>query len=105
MKKQLAIIITIFLIVAESSYSCTNYIVTKGASKDGSTFLVYTNDGEEYLGTLHHNSGSEQPREVTLRNPTKILRLENGEIDEKEWGKEILFPEKDIKRIVFNSEV
>lgn len=46
MKKQLAIIITIFLIVAESSYSCTNYIVTKGASKDGSTFLVYTNDGE-----------------------------------------------------------
>ncbi len=29
-----------------SSYSCTNLIVTKGASKDGSAFLVYLNDGE-----------------------------------------------------------
>lgn len=28
------------------SFSCTNFIVTKGASKDGSAFIVYTNDGE-----------------------------------------------------------
>lgn len=27
-------------------FSCTNLLVTKGASADGSTFLVYTNDGE-----------------------------------------------------------
>lgn len=27
-------------------YPCTNLIVTKGASADGSAFLVYTNDGE-----------------------------------------------------------
>ncbi|MCD4680406.1 MAG: C69 family dipeptidase, partial [Bacteroidales bacterium] len=46
MKKLLLISLTILLIVSENSFSCTNYIVTKGASKDGSTFLVYTNDGE-----------------------------------------------------------
>ena len=77
----------------------------KNASKKVSWIIVYTNDGEEYMGTLHHNSGSDDPREVTIRNPTKIVRLETGEINEITWGKEILFPEKDIKRIVFNSEV
>ena len=77
----------------------------KTASKKGSWIIVYTNDGEEYMGALHHNSGSDDPREVTIRNPTKIVRLENGEYDEIAWGKEILFPEKDIKRIVFESEV
>jgi dipeptidase len=30
-----------------STFPCTNYIVTKGASKDGSAFLAYTNDGED----------------------------------------------------------
>ncbi|RLD48919.1 MAG: hypothetical protein DRI94_11845 [Bacteroidetes bacterium] len=28
------------------SFSCTNFIVTKGASVDGSAYIVYTNDGE-----------------------------------------------------------
>ena len=28
------------------SLACTNILVTKGASIDGSSFLVYTNDGE-----------------------------------------------------------
>ncbi len=36
----------IILLLTLKSFSCTNFIVTKGASSDGSAFLVYTNDGE-----------------------------------------------------------
>ena len=38
------IIFSIFL--SSLAFPCTNLLVTKGASKDGSAFLVYTNDGE-----------------------------------------------------------
>ncbi len=34
------------LYLSSPIFPCTNFIVTKGASADGSTFLVYTNDGE-----------------------------------------------------------
>ena len=44
MKKRTLIILFIFFTAI--SYSCTNFIVTKGASADGSTMMVYTNDGE-----------------------------------------------------------
>ena len=77
----------------------------KNASKNGSWIIVYTNDGEEYLGKLHYNSGSTQPRELTIREPSKIIRNKEGEYETMEWGEEILFQEKDIKRVVFISEV
>ena len=44
MKKNLFTLL--FLISAITAFSCTNFIVTKGASADGSTMMVYTNDGE-----------------------------------------------------------
>jgi len=77
----------------------------KTASKNGSWIIVYTNDGEEYVGKLHHNSGSTQPRELTIRKPSKITRDKEGEYEKEKWGEEILFQEKDIKRVVFDSEV
>jgi len=42
------LILSSFLIVISASlaWSCTNFIVTKGASKDGSVMIVYTCDGE-----------------------------------------------------------
>jgi len=40
-------IITVILFISSlSAFTCTNLIVTKGASSDGSTMMVYTNDGE-----------------------------------------------------------
>ncbi|MDZ7743773.1 MAG: C69 family dipeptidase [Bacteroidota bacterium] len=36
----------LFLILTIPVFSCTNIIVTKGASKDGSVLLAYTNDAE-----------------------------------------------------------
>jgi len=44
MKKSLLLLVLFF--VSAYAYSCTNIIVTKGASKDGSCFLFYTCDGE-----------------------------------------------------------
>lgn len=45
--KKLYFLLSVFLVLAvTNSFACTNLIVTKGASKDGSAFLVYLNDGE-----------------------------------------------------------
>lgn len=46
MKKASLLFIIVFFLVTINSFPCTNLLVTKGASKDGSAFLVYTNDGE-----------------------------------------------------------
>jgi len=39
-----------FILIASlfsgTAFTCTNFIITKGASADGSTMMVYTNDGE-----------------------------------------------------------
>jgi len=79
-------------------------LTMRKASENVTWITVYTNDNEEFMGTLHYNSGSTDPREISIRNPIKIIR-QNGDIEEKEWGNEILFLEKDIKRIVFLREV
>lgn len=51
----------ICLLMATSvSMACTNFIVTKGASRDGSTMLVYTNDGE-WLYRLYLTGASVHP--------------------------------------------
>lgn len=76
----------------------------KNASKNETWLSVYTNDGEEYQGQLHYNSGSIDPREFTIRHPHKIVRQED-QVIEKEWGEEILFIEDDIKRVVFHREL
>lgn len=39
-------VLTILISIHVVSTACTNIIVTKGASADSSTYLVYTNDGE-----------------------------------------------------------
>jgi dipeptidase len=47
MSKRVTIFLFLFAILSPLLlFPCTNLIVTKGASTDGSAFLVYTNDGE-----------------------------------------------------------
>jgi dipeptidase len=46
MKISHLLIATIILLFSVRVYSCTNLLVTKGASKDSATYLVYLNDGE-----------------------------------------------------------
>ena len=48
MKKNILLLLIILLQAynVSDTYACTNFIVTKGASKDGSVMIVYTCDGE-----------------------------------------------------------
>jgi dipeptidase len=47
----------VFVILAIPLFACTNLIISKGASKDGSAFLAYTNDAE-YIYHLYTKPGS-----------------------------------------------
>jgi hypothetical protein len=78
----------------------------RAARKVGSWLIVYTSDGREYKGILHYTGGPELPKEISIRKPKLMIRDSEGYlIEEVEIGKEILFAEKDIARIVFFKEV
>ena len=68
--------------------------------------LVYTQNGLEYKGELHYAGGKESPKEIAIRKPKLILRNKNWKVlREIKRGKEILFTEKDIQRVVFFERV
>lgn len=78
----------------------------KLASKKGSWVIVCTKDGHEYKGILHYSGGGDSPREISIRRPKLILRDKKLKVSkEVKMGKEILFQEKDVQRIVFFKEV
>ncbi|OQX74409.1 MAG: hypothetical protein B6D61_11650 [Bacteroidetes bacterium 4484_249] len=61
--KKLLLFLFLILIISYKGLTCTNLIVTKGASADSSTMLVYTNDGEwlyhlDISQTNHHPENS-----------------------------------------------
>jgi dipeptidase len=53
-KVLLTVFIGAILIFTNESYSCTNFIITKGASVDGSVMISYTADSYEAYGELYH---------------------------------------------------
>lgn len=56
MKKYSLIVSVLFLILTiinGSVYACTNFLVTRGASTDGSTFITYTADSHTLYGELY----------------------------------------------------
>jgi dipeptidase len=50
-----------FFLQALQGFPCTNLLVTKGASADGSAFLVYTNDGEWLYQLTNKAAADHQP--------------------------------------------
>ena len=61
----LAVVAAAFLIVcccAQSVFACTNIIVTKGASKDGSVMVTYAADSHVQYGELYHHNGQAWPK-------------------------------------------
>ena len=48
------IIILAFTGISYQSYACTNFLITKGASTDGSTFISYAADSHVLYGELYH---------------------------------------------------
>ena len=53
-KVLLTVFIAAILIFSTESFSCTNFIVTKGASIDGSVMISYTADSYGFYGELYH---------------------------------------------------
>lgn len=67
--------------------------------------LVYTIDGKEYKGTLSYYDAGEEPNALSIRRPIQIIRDENYFVKEEfNVGKEIIFKDKDISRIVLFKE-
>lgn len=50
----LSSLILFFILLTTKNYSCTNFIVTKGASIDGSVMVSYTADSYGFYGELYH---------------------------------------------------
>ena len=49
--------LTALLVASASLDACTNIIVTKGASKDGSCMVAYAADSHELYGEIYHKTG------------------------------------------------
>lgn len=56
----LAVILSLFL-SSTMGYSCTNILVTKGASADGSVMVTYSADSPQLYGELYYHKGSSHP--------------------------------------------
>ena len=48
------LLLALTLLVANSTIACTNYLITKGASTDGSTMISYAADSHILYGELYH---------------------------------------------------
>ncbi len=56
MKKTTSLMLSLILmmfIISEKSHACTNFLITKGATKDGSTMITYSADSHVLYGELY----------------------------------------------------
>ena len=60
--KLLSILVAVFFVfIQQQSKACTNYLVTKGASADGSTMVSYSADSHVLYGELYHWAAQKWP--------------------------------------------
>ncbi|MDL2228196.1 C69 family dipeptidase [Bacteroidales bacterium OttesenSCG-928-K03] len=56
----------IFTLLGFSTFCCTNFLITKGASADGSTMLTYAADSHTLYGELYHWPAADWPEGTML---------------------------------------
>lgn len=61
MKRSLLIVIP-FLMASIVSLGCTNFLVTKGATVDGSTMITYAADSHTLYGELYYTPAADHPK-------------------------------------------
>ena len=61
MKKFLTLLAIICLLGMTKASACTNFLVTKGASVDGSTMISYAADSHVLYGELYHYPAADYP--------------------------------------------
>ncbi|MDR1006253.1 MAG: C69 family dipeptidase [Bacteroidales bacterium] len=49
------------LFAGNIAFACTNFLITKGASKDGSTMITYAADSHTLYGELYYNRAAKYP--------------------------------------------
>ena len=57
-----------FLAGAATAFACTNFIVTKGASTDGSVMVTYAADSHQLYGALYKHNGGKQKAKMLKVN-------------------------------------
>ena len=57
-----------FLAGTATAFACTNFIVTKGASTDGSVMVTYAADSHQLYGALYKHNGGKQKAEMLAVN-------------------------------------
>jgi dipeptidase len=73
--KKLSVIILVFSVMnAFDGKACTNFIITKGASTDGSVMVSYSADSHTLYGELYHFPAGKYGRDA-LRN---IINWDSG---------------------------
>jgi len=65
-KQILFIIIGLIFVLSNNIFPCTNFIVTKGASTDGSVHICYTADSFGFYGELYHYPAAKYPEGAML---------------------------------------
>ena len=53
-KLTISLILALVMVFANGAFACTNYLITKGASTDGSTMISYAADSHILYGELYH---------------------------------------------------
>lgn len=61
MKNFKIIMISLSLLIAVNGFSCTNFLITKGASADGSNFITYAADSHIRYGELYFTPAADWP--------------------------------------------
>ena len=57
-----------FLVGTATVFACTNFIVTKGASTDGSVMVTYAADSHQLYGALYKHNGGKQKAKMLAVN-------------------------------------
>ena len=60
-RKNLATLILFLLFFVKNSYPCTNFLITSGASSDGSTMITYSADSHVLYGELYLKPAKDYP--------------------------------------------
>ncbi|MDR0560072.1 MAG: C69 family dipeptidase [Prevotellaceae bacterium] len=64
--KKIFVLITVFICAVATSSACTNFLITRGASKNGSTFITYAADSHTLYGELYFWQAASYPAGTML---------------------------------------
>jgi len=67
-----------------AAFACTNIIVGKKASLDGSTFVTYSCDSYGMYGYIHHFPAAKHPKGTKIKIYDRDTNKYHGEVDEVE---------------------